>query len=176
MAAAFDRALAHFIVVCRYVIAAHDLVTKWRIELAGGYTLDLYFNETLGKYGYTLVMAATRVLGWDNAPIILACLTSPTMCTGRMARSNLQHLLAILIMTWNGFALRSKLSWRRRAIELQQLIREIHWIEWQLVVASPVAGFGLINGQSRLWMAVHRLPLRRDGLALRPGFQWRAAA
>ena len=68
MAAAFDRALAHFIVVCRYVIAAHDLVTKWRIELAGGYTLDLYFNETLGKYGYTLVMAATRVLGWDNAP------------------------------------------------------------------------------------------------------------
>jgi len=67
MAAAFDRAVAHFIAACRYVTAVHDLVTKWRIELTGGYTLDLYFNETLGKYSYTLVQGGKRVLGWDNA-------------------------------------------------------------------------------------------------------------
>jgi hypothetical protein len=68
MAAAFHRALTHFITACAYVTAVHDLVTKWRIELTGGYFLDVYFNETLGKYGYTLVKAGTRVLGWDNAP------------------------------------------------------------------------------------------------------------
>jgi len=34
----------------------------------GRYVFDLYFNETLGKYSYTLVQAGTRVLGWDNAP------------------------------------------------------------------------------------------------------------
>ena len=67
MAAAFDRAVARFIATCRYITAVHDLVTKWRIELTGGYMLDLYFNETLGKYGYTLVQEGRRVLGWDNA-------------------------------------------------------------------------------------------------------------
>ena len=68
MAAGFDRALANFIASCAYVTAIHDLSTKWRIELVGGGILDLYFNETLGKYSYTLVQAGTRVLGWDNAP------------------------------------------------------------------------------------------------------------
>ena len=67
MAAAFDRAVAHFIATCRCITVVHDLVTKWRIELTGGYTLDLYFNETLGKYSYTLVEGGKRVLGWDNA-------------------------------------------------------------------------------------------------------------
>ena len=67
MAAEFNRAVAHFIATCAYVTAIHDLVTKWRLELVGGYILDLYFNETLGKYGYTLVQAGMRVLGWDNA-------------------------------------------------------------------------------------------------------------
>ena len=33
-----------------------------------GYLLDIYFNETLGKYGYTVVKGGQRVLGWDNAP------------------------------------------------------------------------------------------------------------
>jgi hypothetical protein len=68
MATGFDRAVARFIASCARVTAVRDLVTKWRLELVGGYILDLYFNETLGKYGYTLVQAGTRVLGWDNAP------------------------------------------------------------------------------------------------------------
>jgi hypothetical protein len=45
----------------------HDLVTKQRVVLEGGYTFDLYFNETLGKYSYTLVHGSRRILGWDNA-------------------------------------------------------------------------------------------------------------
>lgn len=68
MAAGFDHALARFIDACVYVTTVHDLVTKWRLELVGEYILDLYFNETLGKYSYTLVRAGTRILGWDNAP------------------------------------------------------------------------------------------------------------
>ncbi len=68
MAAAFDRAVARFVAKCAHVTAVHDLVTKWRLELTGGYILDLYFNETLGKYSYTLIRSGTRILGWDNAP------------------------------------------------------------------------------------------------------------
>ncbi len=67
MATEFNRAVVRFIATCAYVTAVHDLITKWRLELAGGYILDLYFNDTLGKYGYTLVQARRRVLGWDNA-------------------------------------------------------------------------------------------------------------
>jgi hypothetical protein len=29
---------------------------------------DIYYNETLGKYGYTLIRQNRRVIGWDNAP------------------------------------------------------------------------------------------------------------
>lgn len=68
MASAFETAVAELIAHWRYVAGATDLATKWRIELVGGYVLDLYFNETLGKYSYTLVKGGTRVLGWDNAP------------------------------------------------------------------------------------------------------------
>jgi len=68
MAASFDRAVARLISTCPHVVTAHDLVTKWRIELSGGYVLDLCFNESLGKYSYALVKGNTRVLGWDNAP------------------------------------------------------------------------------------------------------------
>lgn len=68
MAAGFERAVAHFIEICPYITATHDLTTKWRLEFTGGYFLDLYFNEALGKYSYTLVQANTRILGWDNAP------------------------------------------------------------------------------------------------------------
>ncbi len=68
MATAFDRAVARFVAKCSHVTTVHDLVTKWRLELTGGYILDLYFNETLGKYSYTLIRAGTRILGWDNAP------------------------------------------------------------------------------------------------------------
>ncbi len=68
MAASFDRAVARLISTCPHVIAVHDLVTKWRIELTGGYLLDLWFNESLSQYSYALVKENTRVLGWDNAP------------------------------------------------------------------------------------------------------------
>lgn len=54
MAARFDRALDRFIARCTYVKAVQNLVTKWRLELTHGYVLDVYYNETLGKYGYTL--------------------------------------------------------------------------------------------------------------------------
>jgi hypothetical protein len=68
MATAFDRALAVFIRKCPYVIAVHDLTTKWRIELTADYLLDVFYNEALGKYSYTLVQGGKRVIGWDNAP------------------------------------------------------------------------------------------------------------
>ena len=67
MATGFNRTVARFIATCADVTGVHDLATKWRLELVGGYTLDLYFNETLGKYSYTLVQAGMRVFGWDNA-------------------------------------------------------------------------------------------------------------
>lgn len=68
MATTFERAFAHLITTCPYVTAVHDLITKQRVKLQGGYTLDCFFNATLGKYGYTLVYNDERVLGWDNAP------------------------------------------------------------------------------------------------------------
>jgi hypothetical protein len=68
MAARFDRAIDRFIDSCIYVLAVQDLFTKWRLELLHGFVLDLYYNESLDKYGYTLVANGDRVLGWDNAP------------------------------------------------------------------------------------------------------------
>lgn len=68
MATAFDHALARFISECPYIVAVHDLVTKWRVEIMDGYLLDIYFNEALGKYSYTLVRGNQRIQGWDNAP------------------------------------------------------------------------------------------------------------
>jgi hypothetical protein len=68
MAARFDRAVDRFIARCACVRAVHDLVTKWRLELSHGHVLDLYYNESLDKYGYTLIVGGARVLGWDNAP------------------------------------------------------------------------------------------------------------
>lgn len=68
MATPFDQALADFIRRSAYVIVAQELATKWRLELVGGYLLDLYFNATLGKYSYTLAKGGKRIWGWDNAP------------------------------------------------------------------------------------------------------------
>ncbi|MBM3129364.1 MAG: hypothetical protein FJ009_12160 [Chloroflexi bacterium] len=67
MGTPFDYAVARLINACAYVKTAHDLATKWRLDLTGGFTLDLYFNETLGKYSYTLIQGSERVMGWDNA-------------------------------------------------------------------------------------------------------------
>lgn len=68
MAITFDQAFARFISECPYVVAVRDLITKWRIELTGGYLLDIYYNDTVGKYSYTLVKGDQRIMGWDNAP------------------------------------------------------------------------------------------------------------
>jgi hypothetical protein len=68
MATRFDLALDRFIASCSHVKAVQNLITKWRLELTYGYVLDVYYNETLGKYGYALVSAGVRILGWDNAP------------------------------------------------------------------------------------------------------------
>jgi hypothetical protein len=67
MAGQLARAVARFIVLCPYVQVVHDLVTKQRVVLTGGYVFDLYFNETLEKYSYTLVQGSRRLIGWDNA-------------------------------------------------------------------------------------------------------------
>jgi hypothetical protein len=68
MAIAFESALSRFLAECAYVTNVHDLATKWRIELKGGYFLDIFFNATVGKYSYTLSKGDARILGWDNAP------------------------------------------------------------------------------------------------------------
>ncbi len=68
MAAKFINAISRFVADCPYVVSLQDLATKTRIELEKGYFLDLYYNETLGKYAYTLVRQNQRVVGWDNAP------------------------------------------------------------------------------------------------------------
>lgn len=68
MAVAFESALSQFLAECALVVNVHDLATKWRIELKGGYFLDVFFNANVGKYSYTLSKGETRILGWDNAP------------------------------------------------------------------------------------------------------------
>ncbi len=68
MAGQLARAVARLIARCPHAQTAHDLVTKQRVVLEGGYVLDLYFNETQGKYSYTLVRGGRRIIGWDNAP------------------------------------------------------------------------------------------------------------
>ena len=68
MAAKLVDAIARLIVDCPYVVSLQDLVTKTRVELEKDYILDLYHNETLGKYAFTLILDKRRVIGWDNAP------------------------------------------------------------------------------------------------------------
>ncbi len=68
MAGQLARAVARFVALCPHVKAVHDLATKQRVDLSGGYVLDVYLNEMLGKYGYTLVREDERIIGWDNAP------------------------------------------------------------------------------------------------------------
>lgn len=68
MAATLETALNRFIAICPLVVSVHNLMTKWRIQLQGGYVLDIYFNAGNGRYSYTLSQGESRVLGWDNAP------------------------------------------------------------------------------------------------------------
>lgn len=67
MADQLARAIARFITRCSYAQSVHDLVTKQRVVLEGGYIFDFYFNERLGKYSYTLIKGGRRIIGWDNA-------------------------------------------------------------------------------------------------------------
>ncbi len=50
------------------VVRVEFLRTKVRAYLVEGYILDVYYNQTLGKYSYTLIKEGRRVIGWDNAP------------------------------------------------------------------------------------------------------------
>jgi len=50
------------------VVRVEFLGTKIRAYLVEGYILDIYYNQTLGKYGYTLIKENKRIIGWDNAP------------------------------------------------------------------------------------------------------------
>lgn len=68
MAVTLEGALNRFITTCHLVVSVHDLMTKWRVQLKGGYALDIYFNASNGKYSYTLSQGENRILGWDNAP------------------------------------------------------------------------------------------------------------
>lgn len=67
MAESLARTVQRFVETCPYVISVHDLVTKVRIELQGGDFVDLYYNDTLGKYAYTMVHHDQRIISWDNA-------------------------------------------------------------------------------------------------------------
>ncbi len=68
MATKLVNAIRYLLTECPHVVSLQELVTKTRVELQQGYTLDLYYNETLGKYGYTLILNNQRIMGWDNAP------------------------------------------------------------------------------------------------------------
>lgn len=67
MATDFEEAVERFVTECPYVVMVQDLVTKVCLEMEADYIMDLYYNETLAKYSYTLVKAEARLLGWDNA-------------------------------------------------------------------------------------------------------------
>jgi hypothetical protein len=44
------------------------LRTKVRVHLIAECILDIYYNQSLGKYSYTLIKENKRIVGWDNAP------------------------------------------------------------------------------------------------------------
>jgi len=50
------------------VVRIEFLGTKIRAHLVEEFILDVYYNQTLGKYSYTLIKGDRRVIGWDNAP------------------------------------------------------------------------------------------------------------
>ncbi|MBE8540557.1 toxin-antitoxin system TumE family protein [Geoglobus acetivorans] len=51
--------------------------TKVRAYLVRGYIFDVYHNQTLGKYSYTLIKEDRRIAGWDNAPHHVSVETYP---------------------------------------------------------------------------------------------------
>ncbi|WP_456327148.1 toxin-antitoxin system TumE family protein [Archaeoglobus sp.] len=59
------------------VLKVEFLGTKVRACLVHGYVLDVYYNQTLGKYSYTLIKESKRIVGWDNAPHHVSVETYP---------------------------------------------------------------------------------------------------
>ncbi|ADC66513.1 conserved hypothetical protein [Ferroglobus placidus DSM 10642] len=59
------------------VLKVEFLGTKVRAYLVNGYVLDVYYNQTLGKYSYTLIRENRRIIGWDNAPHHVSVRTHP---------------------------------------------------------------------------------------------------
>jgi len=113
MAEQLARAVARFVAGCPHTVAVRDLVTKTRIELEKGYILDLYYNNTLGKYTYTLIHTDRRVLGWDNAPHHPDVSNAPHHfhhADGRVEPSTLtgvpEHDIEIVLATVNAFLAR----------------------------------------------------------------------
>ncbi|AEA46574.1 toxin-antitoxin system TumE family protein [Archaeoglobus veneficus] len=60
-----------------FVLKVEFLGTKVRAYLVHGYVLDTYYNQTLGKYSYTLIKDNKRIIGWDNAPHHISVDTYP---------------------------------------------------------------------------------------------------
>ncbi len=50
------------------VLKVEFLGTKVGDYLFHGYVLDVYYNQTLGKYSYALIKEGKRIIGRDNAP------------------------------------------------------------------------------------------------------------
>lgn len=50
-----------------FVLRIENLHTKIRAHLKKNYFLDVYYNETLQKYSYTVIRGDLRIMGWDNA-------------------------------------------------------------------------------------------------------------
>lgn len=103
MADQLTEALAILVEACPHVLVTRDLVTKIRVELTQGYTLDLYFRESAGQYSYTVVLGSKRVAGWDNAPHYPDLLNAPhhfhntdgTVQAARLAGNPPQDILIV---------------------------------------------------------------------------------
>ena len=59
------------------VLKLEFLGTKVRAHLVQGYILNVYHNQTLRKYSYTLIKEGKRIIGWDNAPHHVSVETYP---------------------------------------------------------------------------------------------------
>jgi hypothetical protein len=68
MASKLVNAVSTLMADCPHVVSVEDLLTKTRVGLEQGYVLDLFYNDTLGKYAYAMILNNRRVVGWDNAP------------------------------------------------------------------------------------------------------------
>jgi len=59
------------------VIRVAFLRTKIRAYLRHGFILDIFYNASTGRYSFTVVRGAKRIMGWDNAPHHVHVVTYP---------------------------------------------------------------------------------------------------